>query len=304
MMDSSWVARLEQVRTSYLLLGLLALVLVAAGILHRLGVIAWVLGFVGQIVRGLIRPGIPALGVAALVGPVALFLALVLGFLILGVEAGGSMPGLRIVCGLVPLFMGAIACLAYMFIDLERYEVERGYKAVHNPLKGQSWRRTWSGTASGSAIPLLVAAAVGVIGGFALLNQGLYETVGRDWYRSATARREPIYVDFLAYALIEAARPRGRARPGQVAPHPGGRVRPPGRTGRPRRCSPASSLLHPGPAPADLRLARGRASCWPRRSPTSGARTSRSTSGPGTRCRVTERGHRAAAGVAAVRSRR
>ena len=24
-----------------------------------------------------------------------------------------------------------------MFIDLERYEVERGYKAVHNPLKGQ-----------------------------------------------------------------------------------------------------------------------------------------------------------------------
>ena len=24
-----------------------------------------------------------------------------------------------------------------MFIDVERYEVERGYKAVHDPLKGQ-----------------------------------------------------------------------------------------------------------------------------------------------------------------------
>ena len=34
--------------------------------------------------------------------------------------------------------MGLTTCLAYMFIDLERCEVERGYKAVHNPLKGQA----------------------------------------------------------------------------------------------------------------------------------------------------------------------
>ena len=70
-------------------------------------------------------------------GFVAAFLAIVFGFLVVGGVAGGPLPGLRVVCGLAPLLMGAIACLAYMFIDLERNEVERGHKAVHNPLKGQ-----------------------------------------------------------------------------------------------------------------------------------------------------------------------
>ena len=40
-------------------------------------------------------------------------------------------------CGLVLLFLGVTACLAYMFIDVERYEVARGYKALHNPVQGQ-----------------------------------------------------------------------------------------------------------------------------------------------------------------------
>ena len=35
------------------------------------------------------------------------------------------------------LIMGVTACLAYMHIDLERYAVERGYKSIHNPSKGQ-----------------------------------------------------------------------------------------------------------------------------------------------------------------------
>ena len=42
-----------------------------------------------------------------------------------------------------------------------------------------------------------------LIGGFALLNQGLYETIGRDWYAVADERREPAYADFLAYALTK-----------------------------------------------------------------------------------------------------
>ena len=50
-------------------------------------------------------------------------------------------------------------------------------------------------------VPLLISATVAMIGGFALLNQGLYETVGRGWYQVADERREPVYVDFLAYAL-------------------------------------------------------------------------------------------------------
>jgi hypothetical protein len=52
-------------------------------------------------------------------------------------------------------------------------------------------------------VPLLTSATVGLIGGFALLNQGLYETVGREWYKVADQRREPIYADFLAYALTK-----------------------------------------------------------------------------------------------------
>ncbi len=47
---------------------------------------------------------------------------------------------LTVVCAMIPLFMGLTACLAYMFIDLERYEVDRGHKAVHKPLKGQASR--------------------------------------------------------------------------------------------------------------------------------------------------------------------
>ena len=65
----------------------------------------------------------------------------VLGFLVVGWVFGGWLPGLRAVCGLAPLLMGAVACLAYMFIDLERSEVERGHKAVYNPLKGQMLAR-------------------------------------------------------------------------------------------------------------------------------------------------------------------
>ena len=41
-------------------------------------------------------------------------------------------------------------------------------------------------------MPLLGCATVALIGGFALLNQGLYETIGRGWYQVANARREPV----------------------------------------------------------------------------------------------------------------
>ena len=117
--------------------------------------------------------------------------------------AGGPWPGLRVLFGLVPLFMGIIACLAYMFIDLERNEVERGHKAIHNPLKGQVLAMNLERYGRQVRIPLLISATVALIGGFALLNQGLYETIGRDWYQVADERREPVYVDFLAYALTK-----------------------------------------------------------------------------------------------------
>ncbi len=102
------------------------------------------------------------------------FLVIVCGVFLLGGVAGGPLPGLRVVCGLATLGMGAVACLAYMCIDLERNEVERGHKVVHNPLKGQilAWNLERYGKQVG--IPLLIAAAIALIGGFAFLNQGLY----------------------------------------------------------------------------------------------------------------------------------
>ena len=128
-------------------------------------------------------------------------MAAIFGILLFGGLAGNFLPQLRILCGLIPLLMGTIACLAYMFIDLERYEVERGYMAVHNPLRGQELAINLAKHGQQVHIPLLVAAAAGMIGGFALLNQGLYETIGKDWFR-VEGGQEPVYADFLAYALI------------------------------------------------------------------------------------------------------
>jgi hypothetical protein len=138
MNHSSWFAKLEQTQTSYLLLATLTATVLVAGILHRVGLIGWVLRGLGIIVRGSIRGGFRfwerLLGWASWPE----FLSIVFGFLLVGGIAGGLMPALRVLAGLTTLLMGAITCLAYMFIDLERNEVERGYKAVHNPLKGQS----------------------------------------------------------------------------------------------------------------------------------------------------------------------
>ena len=39
--------------------------------------------------------------------------------------------------------------------------------------------------------------------GFALLNQGLYGTIGRGWYQVAGEKAEPAFVDFLAYTLAK-----------------------------------------------------------------------------------------------------
>ena len=55
--------------------------------------------------------------------------------------------------------MGLVACLAYMFIDVERYEVARGYKALHNPLKGQRLAVELARYGHQVGVPLLAAAA-------------------------------------------------------------------------------------------------------------------------------------------------
>ena len=78
----------------------------------------------------------------------------------------------------------------------------RGYKSVHNPLKGQELAVNLVQYGQAVGIPLLVAASIGMVGGFALLNLGLYQTIGRSWYLVKDGQADPTYVDFLANALI------------------------------------------------------------------------------------------------------
>ena len=200
---SSWFVRLEQAQTSYLLLAILVGIAAVAAILYQVGIMGWVLRGLGYVVRGAIEQGFLLWERLFAWGSWQEFLVIVFGILLLGGMAGGPLPGLKVVCGLAALGMGAVACLAYMFIDLERNEVERGHKVVHKPLKGQILARNLERYGKQVRIPLLIAATIALIGGFALLNQGLYETIGRHWYQIADERRRPIYVDFLAYALTK-----------------------------------------------------------------------------------------------------
>ncbi len=202
MRDPAWVVELDQAHSSYLLLATLtALVLAAAG-LYQVGLVGWVVRVLGLVIGGSIRKGFRLWERLLAWASWSVFLAIAFGFVVVGEMAGGPFPGLRVLCGLAPLLMGAMACLAYMCIDQERYEVERGYKAVHDPLKGQELAVRLGRYGGQVGIPLLIAATAAMIGGFALLNQGLYETVGQAWYQVGDEAGGPVYVDFLAYALI------------------------------------------------------------------------------------------------------
>ena len=200
---AAWLLSLEQTQTSYLLLATLAGIVAAAAILYQIGLIGWVLRGLGPGGAARDRRTASCSGSVCSRGLRGRYSWRSSAVFLLGGVAGGPLPGLRVLCGLAPLFMGIIACLAYMFIDLERNEVERGHKAVHNPLKGQVLAMNLERYGKQVRIPLLIAATVALIGGFALLNQGLYETIGQHWYQIADERREPIYADFLAYALTK-----------------------------------------------------------------------------------------------------
>src|SRR5262245_54601139 len=122
------LTELDQLHSSYLILATLAALALAAVVLFYLGFIGRLLPVVGAVVRGSIRWGFLVWKGLLAWAEWPAFLGIVLGFLVLGCLAGDASPGLTVLCGLVPLFMGVVACLAYVFIDLERYEVERGYK--------------------------------------------------------------------------------------------------------------------------------------------------------------------------------
>lgn len=203
MKDPAWWIQLGQTQTSYALLAIMAAAGAIAAILHRIGFIAWILDVVGRLIRGMIRTGFQLWEQTLSWADWPTFITLVILILLFGGTLGRQMPALRIVCGFVPLAMGVLACFAYMYIDLERTEVERGYKAIHNPMKGQLRATKLERFGKQVRVPLLISAAAAVICGFALLNQGLYQTIGARWYKPADTRVGAIYVDFLAFAIMK-----------------------------------------------------------------------------------------------------
>jgi HEAT repeat protein len=201
-----WLVDLDRVHSSYAVLISLASLGVTATLLYLVGALGWALRQFGRFMRGSIRAGFYAWEKLLAWAPWQVFLAACVLLLAIGWVAVDSVPGLTLLCAAVPLFMGVTACLAYMLIDVERYEVERGYKVLHNPLKGQEVAAHLVRYGHRVPIPLLAAAAVGAIGGFALLNQGLYETWGKAWYKTGDESGAPGFADFLAFALIHLLR--------------------------------------------------------------------------------------------------
>ena len=202
MNSADFVVHLDQLSSSYLVILFLLLIVIAAGVLFRIGFIMWAVTTFAALVRKSIQQGFLLWELLFAWASWTTFLTVVLSSLFAGWLASRHAPALTVVFAVIPLFMGVTACLAYMFIDLERYAVSRGYKCVHNPLRGQELARNLVRYGHAVGIPLLVTATLGMVGGFALLNFGLYATIGRSWYAVAAGQAEPTYVDFVANALI------------------------------------------------------------------------------------------------------
>jgi HEAT repeat protein len=92
-----------------------------------------------------------------------------------------------------------------MFVDVERYDVSRGSRAIHNPLPGQAPAPNLLRYGERLGFPLLAAAGIGVASGFALLNLGLFSTIGQNWYRLESGNT-PDFSDFFAYTLLNLLR--------------------------------------------------------------------------------------------------
>jgi len=200
-MDAKWLVRLDQTLSSYSILVTLLAIVLLVGALYQFGVLGRVFGLFGKATRYAVNGGFRAWERWLSWAGYGVYLVLAVVVISVGVFAAQSRPEVALVCAMFTLWMGVSACLAYMFIDVERYEVERGRKAVHNPTKGQELAPNVAKYGHRVEVTLLVAAAAAVVGGFALLNQGLYETVGSSWYRVEDGAR-PSFVDFLTYAFI------------------------------------------------------------------------------------------------------
>jgi len=197
---AGWLIDTNRVRSSTLILLTLTALVLALGALYWVGVINAVLAVAGAVIRAGIRAGFRAWERLFAWASWPVFLAVQLGLLTVGIAAAGAAPPLAVACAVGALGMGLAACLAYMFIDVERYEVARGYKTLHAPLKGQRVAAELARYGHQVDVPLLAAAAAGMIGGFALLNFALFRLLGAGWYTPAAA--DATYPAFVTSAVV------------------------------------------------------------------------------------------------------
>jgi HEAT repeat protein len=196
-----WLVRLDQTLSSYSVLVSIVLLALAAFLLYRTGILGRVLELFGRFTRGTIRGGFHVWERWLSWADWWVYLLLTVALIAVGSFCASTRPEVTLLCAAAALFMGVVACLAFMFIDIERYEVERGYKAIHNPTKGQAPAPNVARYGHRVGLGLLAAATAAAVGGFALLNQGLYETVGRGWYQ-VDEGTNPGFPEFLTFALI------------------------------------------------------------------------------------------------------
>jgi hypothetical protein len=207
MPNSSFVFDIDSLGASAVLLLTFALVLVLAGVLFWIGVVGWALGLLQRAIQLSVGTGFQVWQKLLAWAGWPQILLLVIGLLAVSLPWGASTAVRPLGGGLTLLFLGVTTCLAYLFIDLERYDVARGYKALHKPLTGQELAANLARYGPQVGMPLLIVASVGVVAGFALLNLGLYQSVGQHWYQlqdndAARTAAAPGYLDFLAYTLV------------------------------------------------------------------------------------------------------
>jgi HEAT repeat protein len=196
---------LDRFGGSSALLATLAGIGLVIWVLYTIGFVGWLFGVVATAIRTLIWLGFEAWRWAFSWAGWAVFLALVATVTAIGVTGGHHTPVLPLGCGVFLLFAGVATCCAYMFVDVERYDVARGSRALHNPLPGQAPAPNLLRYGERLGFPLLTAAGIGVACGFALLNDGLYATIGQSWYRMESGST-PDFSDFFAYTLLNLLR--------------------------------------------------------------------------------------------------
>ncbi len=207
MPPDSWYLSLNQTQSTIWVLASIAGVIALIALLFAIGWLDLFLGFVGRVLEKTIQRGFrfwertlwwtrwPSY---------LLLVSLLLGFGIHSLTVGREWVSLPISVAL--LSAGISTCLAFMQVSIERYEVTRGYKAVHKPAKGQELAHhvVRYGDRLGPLM-LAISAAAG-IAGFSLLNESLYYTFGESWYILREAGVNPTYLDFLVFTLINLLR--------------------------------------------------------------------------------------------------